>query len=123
MNNVAIIKRLSEILEHYEMSAAIFADKINVQRSSLSHLLNGRNKPSLDFILKIDAAFSEVDLHWLLYGKGVFPSNLSEDGHQTTVIENQKNNAKNLLSPTTNKPIERMVIFYKDGTFQSFKEL
>ena len=44
-----------------------------MQRSSLSHLLSGRNKPSLDFILKIIEEFPEVDLYWILNGKGTFP--------------------------------------------------
>ena len=47
------IKRLEKILDYYGLSASVFADKIGVQRSNLSHLLSGRNKPSLDFILKI----------------------------------------------------------------------
>jgi transcriptional regulator with XRE-family HTH domain len=49
-----------------------FADKIGVQRSSLSHLLSGRNKPSLDFILKILDVFPDVDLYWMINGKGSF---------------------------------------------------
>jgi hypothetical protein len=40
-----------------------------VQRSSLSHLLSGRNKPSLDFILKIVDVFPDVDLYWILNGR------------------------------------------------------
>ena len=52
MNNKAVIKRLGVILEHYELSAAAFADKINVQRSSISHLLNGRNEPISTLFLK-----------------------------------------------------------------------
>ena len=67
------IKRLEIILDYYSLSASAFADKVGVQRSSLSHLLSGRNKPSLDFILKITQKFPEVDLYWILNGKGNFP--------------------------------------------------
>lgn len=67
------IKRLETIFEYYGLSASGFADKIGVQRSSLSHLLSGRNKPSLDFIMKIVEVFPEVDLYWILNGKGNFP--------------------------------------------------
>jgi transcriptional regulator with XRE-family HTH domain len=49
---------------YYYLNASAFADKIGVQRSSLSHLLSGRNKPSLDFILKIVDVFPDVDLYW-----------------------------------------------------------
>lgn len=69
------IKRLETILDYYGLNASSFADKIGVQRSSMSHLLSGRNKPSLDFILKIIEIFPDVDLYWVLNGKGTFPKN------------------------------------------------
>ncbi|NJM78716.1 MAG: helix-turn-helix transcriptional regulator [Flavobacterium sp.] len=67
------IKRLEILLDFYGLSASAFADRIDVQRSSISHLLSGRNKPSLDFILKVVEVFPEVDLYWILNGKGNFP--------------------------------------------------
>ena len=68
-------KRLQRVMDYYGESASSFAEKIGVQRSSISHILSGRNKPSLDFILKITSAFNEVDIHWLINGKGEFPKN------------------------------------------------
>ena len=53
VNSDDFIKRLEIILDYYALSASGFADKIGVQRSSLSHLLSGRNKPSLDFIFRL----------------------------------------------------------------------
>ncbi len=80
VNTEDLTKRLEIILEYYSLNASSFADKIGVQRSSLSHLLSGRNKPSLDFILKILDVFPEVDLYWILKGKGTFPkSELKEE--------------------------------------------
>lgn len=73
INTEDFIKKLELILDHYNLSASTFAEKINVQRSSLSHLLSGRNKPSLDFVLKIVEVFPEVDLYWLLFNEGNFP--------------------------------------------------
>ena len=73
INTDDFVKRLELIFEFYGESASSFADKIGVQRSSLSHLLSGRNKPSLDFILKVLDVFPEVDLYWITNGKGVFP--------------------------------------------------
>lgn len=67
------VKRLEIILDYYSLNASSFADKIGVQRSSMSHLLSGRNKPSLDFVMKILEVFPEVDLYWILVGKGNFP--------------------------------------------------
>ena len=69
INNLEFSKRLRSILEDNSMNASSFAEKINVQRSSISHVLSGRNKPSLDFILKILESFSDVDFYWLVYGQ------------------------------------------------------
>lgn len=61
--------RLLEILEKKSLSASQFAEKIGVQRSSVSHILSGRNKPSLDFIIKITSVFNDISLEWLINGK------------------------------------------------------
>ncbi len=66
INSQDFIKRLQIIIDHYQLSAASLADKIAVQRSSISHLLSGRNKPSLEFVLKLVRQFPEVSLYWLL---------------------------------------------------------
>ena len=60
------ISRLEELMDNHQLSAAAFAEKIGVQRSSVSHILSKRNKPSLEFILKINAAFDSIGLDWLL---------------------------------------------------------
>lgn len=73
VNLDGFIKRLEVVLDYYNLTASSFADKVGVQRSSLSHLLSGRNKPSLDLIMKIVNEFPEVDLYWILNGKGNFP--------------------------------------------------
>lgn len=52
------------------VSSSAFADAIDVQRSSISHILSGRNKPSLDLIQKILNRYSDIDPGWLLTGKG-----------------------------------------------------
>lgn len=114
INNEAFVKRLKKVIEFYGETASSFAEKIEVQRSSISHILSGRNKPSLDFILKVLNSYPEVELYWLLNGKGEFPSekkNISKITGESKVISMSK----------TNKPIERIVIFYNDGSFKSFE--
>ena len=69
VNKIDFTNRLKIILENHQLTASLFADKIGVQRSSISHILSGRNKPSLDFVLKVTKAFSDVDIYWLLNGK------------------------------------------------------
>jgi transcriptional regulator with XRE-family HTH domain len=82
VNTDDFIKRLEIIFEYYNLSASVFADKMGVQRSGLSHLMSGRNKPSLDFVMKIIENFPEVDFYWLLNGEGNFPK--SDDSKKTT---------------------------------------
>lgn len=97
MQSEEFIKRLEKVFDYYGMSASSFADKIQVQRSSISHLLSGRNKPSLDFILKIVEHFSEVDIMWLLKGNGDFPKNNNEKDVTTTLSSTEINNIKTPL--------------------------
>ena len=63
-------ERITKIIQKEEMTAAQFAEKIGLSPSSLSHILNGRNNPSLDVVMKIHKACSYVSLPWLIYGEG-----------------------------------------------------
>ena len=63
-------ERITKIMQKEEMSSVQFAEKIEISPSSLSHILNGRNKPSLEVVMKIHKACSYVSLPWLLYGDG-----------------------------------------------------
>lgn len=105
-------------MDHYQLTATAFADKIEVQRSSISHLLSGRNKPSLDFVLKVLDKFKEVELYWLLNGKGTFPA---KENTSTSVTKS------NISLPRTDlnekhqqKQIDRIIIFYTDGSFEDY---
>lgn len=134
VNSSDFIERLEYLLQFYDLNASAFADKIQVQRSSISHLLSGRNKPSLEFVLKVVKNFPEVNLYWLLNGKGTFPS---ETGNESVAppkesIELSKENALNDTPVAKSKPltdqevqkgikkIQRIVIFYSDGSFEAY---
>ncbi len=62
--------RIAQILRTKNITATQFADELNVQRSGISHILSGRNNPSLDFIIKIKETYPEFNLDWLITGKG-----------------------------------------------------
>lgn len=62
--------RISKIIEYSQLSSSEFADEIEVQRSSISHITSGRNKPSLDFLLKVKNRFPELEWEWLIQGEG-----------------------------------------------------
>jgi transcriptional regulator with XRE-family HTH domain len=87
-------------MNYYGLSASGFAEKIGVQRSSISHLLSGRNKPSLDFILKIIEVFPDVDLYWILNGFGNFPKSEKKDIQERDI----KKNLTPISTPDSLKP-------------------
>lgn len=63
-------ERFTKVIEYSELTPAEFAEEIGVQRSSISHIISGRNKPSLDFITKIKTAFPKFEWDWLITGEG-----------------------------------------------------
>jgi transcriptional regulator with XRE-family HTH domain len=65
-----MIDRIKDLMEKKNLTSTQFSDEIGIQRSSLSHVLSGRNKPSLDFMLKVKERFPEINLDWLLLGSG-----------------------------------------------------
>ena len=115
VNTEKFISRLKKVMMHHELTATLFADKIGVQRSSISHILSGRNKPSLDFILKITSEFKDVDIKWLLNGIGTFPKS-NENNNVTPTPELYRSDS------TKGKKIQRIVVFYSDGTFDEYKK-
>ena len=120
VNNSKFAERLKKVLEYYHISAANFADEINVQRSSISHLLSGRNRPSLDFVLKVLEKYDAVDLYWLMNGKGSFPK---KEGSTTPIPSNTAKipALKQATESFPEKEIESIVVFYKDGSFKNYK--
>jgi len=112
--------RLKKVMSYYSETAASFSEKIGVQRSSISHVLSGRNKPSLEFVMKILSSYDEVDLYWLLNGKGVFPKTETKSVLPKNV-EQAKDSVKTTSKPESSDEIERIIIFYKDGSFKNFQ--
>ena len=113
-------------MDYYQLSASAFADKIKIPRSSISHLLSGRNKPSLDFVLKIINKFDTVELYWLLKDEGYFPK--ENDTSPNPIPPPKETNTKKGIKPPdakktvlkNSKQIEKIVLFYTDGTFKEY---
>ena len=120
INTENFIVRLERIIKFYGFSASSFAEKIGVQRSSISHILSGRNKPSLEFVMKVLSSFPEIDLYWLLNGKGTFPA---QENSIKLISENEQSIEPELEnSIKEDKKIKRIVIFYSDGSFEDFEK-
>ncbi|MFT5436966.1 MAG: transcriptional regulator with XRE-family HTH domain [Ulvibacter sp.] len=119
-------KRLQKILDYYAVTATAFSEEINFNRSTISHLLSGRNKPSLEFVMKVLQKYPEVELYWLLNGKGEFPSEKKTTSPPVPKLQN--NTAKEIeatfsekSSQNIDKTIDRIVIFYRDGSFKAYE--
>ncbi|MGZ0017135.1 helix-turn-helix domain-containing protein [Yeosuana sp. AK3] len=123
INSDDFAKRIQEVIAFYGESASSFAEKIGVPRSSISHILSGRNKPSLEFVLKILSTYPDIELYWLLNGKGSFPSNKETPSEKEPTFEKHSDaTLKNILKESNqNKEIERILIFFKDGTFKNYE--
>jgi len=147
--------RIKKIMEESGLSASKFADKIGVPRSGLSHILSGRNKPSLDYVVKLLNAFPNLDPNWLIKGqempKGTIENMIQDasadtmnstkdinnslasvnkkmEGQADKLVEQMvKENVDNEAAPSepnksikTNKKLERIVLFYSDGSFKEY---
>lgn len=120
VNNLNFAERLKRMMTFYGLTATALAESIDIQRSSISHLLSGRNKPSLDFVLKVLDKYKEVELYWLLNGKGSFPKEETIKANTPTLF--QENDTDLGLSNLSNdETIDKIIIFYKNGTFKSYK--
>jgi len=122
-------ERIAAIIKVNQHTAATFADAVGVQRSAISHILNGRNKPSLDLLQKILLHFPRVDAGWLITGKapaGEKSPNAVPTARQPEIKTPDKSEKTNAdfppMVPTdSEKSIERIVVFYADRTFDTYE--
>ena len=130
------IARLQRIMDYYDLNASALADSLGVLRSSISHLLSERNKPSLDFVLKIIDKYPEVDLYWLLYGKVSFPKEEKKPAPtplpteipfpEDNVLEDSEKERKVTAEIPVKKQkrqIQKIIFFYEDNSFEIFENL
>lgn len=131
--------RIAHIMRSKNLKATDFAALLGIQPSGVSHILAGRNKPSLDFVKKIKETFPEYNLDWIIFGTG--PMTTSEPYKEAFQISqketqskpdlftfDQDHNDEKVLPPTVPSVedddllngIKSIVIFYDDGTFESF---
>lgn len=122
--NYNMIERINFIVNHFQISPSKFADEIGVQRANISHILSGRNKPSLDFIQKILIRWNEINPQWLLLGKGEFllkdyPNTKNEMSDFKTLAE-YTNNSISTDIPIDAKSISKIIVLYSNGTFDEY---
>lgn len=123
LNTDEIVHRIQTIIKENELSASSFADRIGVQRSSISHILSGRNKPSLDFLAKIEASFEEVSFSWLLKGEGnvdVGSPTTPTPMETITLVEKEIIPTPKQMASVKNEELIKIVHYYADGSFEAY---
>lgn len=141
-------ERIIQIMEREGMNPSKFAEAIGIQRSAMSHIISGRNNPSLDVLMKILEQFTYIDSDWLLFGRGEIIrndnnqtkepdlfSNLPVNAANPTVApEYRRENRDNLLQndikhavkesiiipDKPSKIVTKIMVFYSDNTYDTF---
>ena len=135
--------RLAHILRAKNLTATQFAEKMEIQPSNVSHLLNGRNKPSLDFLIKLKEIFPEYSFDWIILGKKPITIN---DSNPVNSVENElkfkdaiedrvvefdnidddydevseivEKSIDNQLERKNNEGVKKLIVVYNDNTFE-----
>ena len=99
VNLYFMYKRLKNWMESEGLKPSQFADNIGVNRATISHILSGRNKPSIDFLQKLLRVYSNLNANWLITGIGYM------------------NTQKEAKQVKYSKKIGKVVVFYDDNSF------
>ena len=110
LNNELIVSRIKKLMDENSLTPSSFANKIGSKRANVSHILSGRNKPSLNFLIKIVDSFDNISLDWFIDKNLV--SQLDYKGLATPDVKIKDENAGK---------IKTIVHFYENGTFKIFK--
>ncbi len=125
--------RIQEMIDELQLQPATFADQAGIARSTLNHILNGRNRVSLDVVAKITSAFTEWNSEWILMGRGSkYNQNEHIDSYENDLFGEKISPAPNNAAHTQEKietktitvevcrHVERIMVFYSDGEYQEF---
>ncbi|WP_430971992.1 helix-turn-helix domain-containing protein [Sunxiuqinia rutila] len=140
--------RIQRFMDHKSITASVLADTIGVQRSNVTHVLHGRNKPSFQFIAKLLETYPEINAKWLIMGTGsmleqeesllqeqsgqqqLFKEEPKQEEPRPPVEEKREEPLTGFAQPIAfenrmpdtdkTKEIERIVVFYTDQTFKEY---
>ena len=119
--------RLSKIMAEKNVSASILAKLLDIQPSTISHVLSGRNNPNLTFIQKLLNAFPDINAKWLISGDdNMFSKTESNPDKKELIIPepqitHDNEIANNSQKQLTEKKIEKVIIFYNDRSFVEYR--
>ena len=142
--------RIKKIMDHEDLSAARFADRLDINRAVISHILNGRNNPSLDVVTKILSEMNYINPDWLLSGVGsmykegfdeeqekersLFAQNEIDEGNSKEETEYaQEKRLRSEEKPPkpaeavdekpvsiSERKVRQIIVYYDDNTFETF---
>jgi transcriptional regulator with XRE-family HTH domain len=135
-----MVDRILSFLKIKKLNPSQFADAIGIQRSGMSHLISGRNKPSLDFIQKTLQRFPDLNSEWLLSGTGPMLKGTSaqeeipavtpgeqgripfsdEKQREVSPLPQKEKTGRKKIQPAEEKEVEKIVWFYTDRTFTEY---
>ncbi|WP_191906885.1 helix-turn-helix transcriptional regulator [Adhaeribacter soli] len=139
-----MLERIKKIASHWQLSPTALADKIEVSRPVISHILTGRNRPSLEVVQKIALHFPELNRNWLLTGEGKMlasevkasesESQVQQDVTPSAIAReitpsSEKNekiqsaepvNKDSAPSRTVTKTLKKVLLFYSDNSFEEY---
>ena len=124
--------RIKQYIDYKSISAGELSSLLDVQRSNISHILNGRNKPGAAFIEKMLLSFPDLNARWLLTGVGDMIENVERKDAATlfskkgVIVKDEPNDVHKEIvyrgeeKMKESKPIDKVVILFSDGTFKDF---
>lgn len=128
-------ERIKQYMDYKSISAGELSSTLEVQRSNISHILNGRNKPGASFIERLLKNFPDLNARWLLTGDGEMVIHNGVPNVEQAVIQHNENAvnkepiqeltkslSQNSITVDNDKKIDRLVLLYTDGTFTDFKK-
>jgi transcriptional regulator with XRE-family HTH domain len=109
-------ERILEFLRIENRSSAQFAEEIGVQPSSISHIISGRNNPSLDFVIKMLIKYPDISSDWLLFGKGQMYREPQLHDLFSSQIDDNAGGSKELSGNTQEDNFQNKKVPFYDGS-------
>ncbi|MEJ6616584.1 MAG: helix-turn-helix transcriptional regulator [Crocinitomicaceae bacterium] len=107
--------RIQLIIKANKETPSSFADKVGIKRSNLSHVLSGRNNPSLDFLSKVITTYPNVNASWLVTGE-----TREGDFKEEVVVKKSVEEHSEFNQVLSKGFVEKIVVFYRDKTFSEY---
>jgi len=109
-------RRLLQFLQAENLTQTQFADTLSVARGSVSHILSGRNKPGYDFLESLLLHYPNLNLEWLLTGKG----KMYHDSREESAPDSSQLDLFPMTMAEEPRQVSRILVFYDDNTYQEF---